>query len=69
MQRVLSSKSALPWCDALILDEPAAVLTPQGEELIQIMRDLVSRAKPSLRNTHKLKVIFGGQRVHHYSSR
>ncbi|WP_082624817.1 ABC transporter ATP-binding protein, partial [Olsenella uli] len=48
----------------LILDEPTAVLTPQEiEQLIRIMRDLVSKGKTIIIITHKLKEIMSSADV------
>lgn len=57
-QRVEILKALYRGADTLILDEPTAVLTPQEiEQLIKIMRDLVSKGKTIIIITHKLKEI------------
>ncbi len=57
-QRVEILKALYRGVDLLILDEPTAVLTPQEiEELIKIMRNLISDGKTIIIITHKLKEI------------
>ena len=57
-QRVEILKMLYRNANILIFDEPTAVLTPQEiEDLMQIMRRLVSEGKSILLITHKLKEI------------
>lgn len=57
-QRVEILKALYRGVDVLILDEPTAVLTPQEiDDLIDIMRNLVSNGKTIILITHKLKEI------------
>lgn len=57
-QRVEIIKLLYRKANILILDEPSAVLTPQEvEELIKIMRSLVSQGKSIIFITHKLKEV------------
>lgn len=57
-QRVEILKILYRGADILIFDEPTAVLTPQEiEELMDIMRNLVSEGKSIILITHKLKEI------------
>jgi general nucleoside transport system ATP-binding protein len=57
-QRVEIIKLLYRNADILILDEPTAVLTPQEtNELIQIMRSLISQGKSIIFITHKLKEV------------
>lgn len=57
-QRVEILKVLYRGAHTLILDEPTAVLTPQEiDQLIAIMRDLVSKGKTIVIITHKLKEI------------
>ncbi|ADK67324.1 nucleoside ABC transporter ATP-binding protein [Olsenella uli DSM 7084] len=63
-QRVEILKALYRGADTLILDEPTAVLTPQEiEQLIRIMRDLVSKGKTIIIITHKLKEIMSSADV------
>ncbi|AEI45790.1 ABC transporter ATP-binding protein [Paenibacillus mucilaginosus] len=57
-QRVEILKTLYRGAEILIFDEPTAVLTPQEiQELIAIMRKLVSEGKSIILITHKLKEI------------
>jgi ABC-type uncharacterized transport system ATPase subunit len=57
-QRVEILKALYRNADALILDEPTGVLTPQEiDELIAIMRGLVEQGKTIIIITHKLREI------------
>ena len=57
-QRVEILKALYRGADILILDEPAAVLTPQEiDRLVQIMRGLAAKGKTIIIITHKLKEI------------
>lgn len=57
-QRVEILKMLYRDADILIFDEPTAVLTPQEiEELMKIMKDMVSEGKSIILITHKLKEI------------
>lgn len=57
-QRVEILKTLYRGAEILIFDEPTAVLTPQEiEELMQIMKNLVSEGKTIIFITHKLKEI------------
>ena len=57
-QRVEILKMLYRNADVLIFDEPTAVLTPQEiEELIQIMKNLISEGKSIILITHKLQEI------------
>lgn len=57
-QRVEILKALYRGAELLILDEPTAVLTPQEiQELINIMKALVSHGKTIIIITHKLKEI------------
>ncbi|GAF65540.1 ABC transporter ATP-binding protein [Bacillus sp. TS-2] len=57
-QRVEILKTLYRGADVLIFDEPTAVLTPQEiQELIKIMKKLVSEGKSIILITHKLKEI------------
>lgn len=57
-QRVEIIKTLYRGADILIFDEPTAVLTPQEiEELLDIMKRLVSEGKSIILITHKLKEI------------
>ncbi|KHF41493.1 ABC transporter ATP-binding protein [Halalkalibacter okhensis] len=57
-QRVEILKTLYRGADILIFDEPTAVLTPQEiQELIGIMKKLVSEGKSIILITHKLKEI------------
>lgn len=57
-QRVEIMKLLYRGADILIFDEPTAVLTPQEiEELLNIMRILISEGKSIILITHKLKEI------------
>ncbi|TGA97785.1 ABC transporter ATP-binding protein [Sporolactobacillus shoreae] len=58
-QRVEILKTLYRGSDILIFDEPTAVLTPiEIQELIEIMKRLVSEGKSIILITHKLKEIF-----------
>lgn len=58
-QRVEILKTLYRGSDILIFDEPTAVLTPaEIQELIAIMKRLVSEGKSIILITHKLKEIF-----------
>jgi simple sugar transport system ATP-binding protein len=57
-QRVEILKMLYRNADVLIFDEPTAVLTPQEiEELMKIMKNLISEGKSIILITHKLKEI------------
>lgn len=57
-QRVEILKTLYRGADILIFDEPTASLTPQEiNELIQIMKNLISEGKSIILITHKLKEI------------
>ncbi|WP_209971418.1 ABC transporter ATP-binding protein [Paenibacillus eucommiae] len=57
-QRVEILKTLYRGADILIFDEPTAVLTPQEiNELMKIMKNLVSEGKSIILITHKLKEI------------
>ncbi len=57
-QRVEILKMLYRNAEVLIFDEPTAVLTPQEiEELMKIMRNLISEGKSIILITHKLKEI------------
>lgn len=57
-QRVEILKMLYRQSDILIFDEPTAVLTPQEiDELMKIMKELVSEGKSIILITHKLKEI------------
>ncbi len=57
-QRVEILKALYRGADILILDEPTAVLTPQEiNELINILKNLISKGKSIILITHKLKEI------------
>ncbi|KYG28103.1 ABC transporter ATP-binding protein [Alkalihalobacillus trypoxylicola] len=57
-QRVEILKTLYRGAEVLIFDEPTAVLTPQEiQELIKIMKKLVSEGKSIILITHKLKEI------------
>jgi general nucleoside transport system ATP-binding protein len=57
-QRVEIIKLLYRSADILILDEPTAVLTPQeADELVKVMRSLVSQGKSIIFITHKLREV------------